>query len=270
MPPGRPIPLHVRENSVLPITRSTLRQVRTGREFAVGEKQQKAQGRVKGWWRPITLLAIILTLAVSAGALGLGRRLGTVREWMQKDGAAGAVVFVLVRAGAAVAMLPGSVLSMAAGALFGSAMGIVYVSAGTTLGATASFVIARYLARAPVERWVAKNETFRRVDDLTSRYGAVIVALARLVPIVPFNFQNYGFGLTGVRLSTYVFWSWLSMLPGTILAVVGGDLIARTLLTGSVPWPLVGVLASVAVCVGLLALYALFKLRAKTRDEKSE
>lgn len=232
-------------------------------------KEADGRARVKGWWRPLLLLAVVLILSVVGGALGFGKRLAGARQYMQQGGTAAAGLFVLIRAGAAVAMLPGSVLSMAAGALFGSPVGILCVSAGTTLGSTISFLLARYWARRPVERWVAQNEKFRRLDELTARYGAFVVALARLVPIVPFNFQNYGFGLTGVGLGTYVFWSWLSMLPGTILAVVGGDLITQTLLTGQVPWPLVVVLASAAVCVGILAMYGFLKLRARAAQDDS-
>ena len=104
------------------------------------EDSEIPRGPVKGWWRPIVLFTIIFVFAVLGAGFGLGERVAGVRAWMQKGGAAAAALFVLARAGAAVAMLPGSVLSMAAGAFFGSALGVLYVSAGTTLGATVSFL----------------------------------------------------------------------------------------------------------------------------------
>jgi uncharacterized membrane protein YdjX (TVP38/TMEM64 family) len=49
-----------------------------------------------------------------------------------------------------------------------------------------------------------------------------------------------------VPFRTYVLWSWLCMLPGTVLYVVGADAVTKGLAEGRVPWPLVGVVAAVA------------------------
>jgi uncharacterized membrane protein YdjX (TVP38/TMEM64 family) len=119
--------------------------------------------------------------------------------------------------------LPGSALTVAAGALFGSVLGIAVVSIGPTIGSSLSFLIARYFARDPVAHRLSKNDRFRKLDQLTQKHGAVIVALTRLVPFLPFNLLNHGFGLARVPFSTYVFWSWLCMLPGTALYVIGAD-----------------------------------------------
>jgi uncharacterized membrane protein YdjX (TVP38/TMEM64 family) len=67
---------------------------------------------------------------------------------------------------------------------------------------------------------------------MTERHGAIIVAITRLVPIFPFNLLNYGFGLTRVRFGTYLLWSFLCMLPGIALYVVGADALTRGLAEG--------------------------------------
>jgi uncharacterized membrane protein YdjX (TVP38/TMEM64 family) len=48
--------------------------------------------------------------------------------------------------------------------------------------------------------------------------------MLRLSPAVPFNFQNYLYGLTGIRFWPYLLASWLAMLPTTFLYVYLGDL----------------------------------------------
>ena len=116
---------------------------------------------------------------------------------------------------------PGSALTAVAGGLFGSVVGTVAVSAGATIGAALAFLVARYLARSSVEKWLEGNQKFQRLDRLTERQGAVMVAITRLVPLFPFNLLNFGFGLTRVPFWTYLIFSWLCMLPGTILYVVG-------------------------------------------------
>ena len=51
--------------------------------------------------------------------------------------------------------------------------------------------------------------------------------VTRLVPIFPFNLQNYAYGLTGIRFSTFVLTSAVFMLPGTIaLVMLGGAFVS--------------------------------------------
>jgi len=222
----------------------------------------EAKGKTGGWWRPLALLAAIVSILILAHVLGLGERLGTLRDWIQSLGSLGPVVFVGLYVAATVAALPGSALTVAAGALFGSVIGVVTVSVASTLGAGLCFLIARYLARDAVARWADSKERFRRLDSLTEEHGAVIVALTRLVPLFPFNLLNYGFGLTRVPFWTYLFWSWLCMLPGTILYVVGSDALFRGLSERRVPWALVAVFVAAIVVLTVLVRHARRKLRS--------
>ena len=224
-----------------------------------------ADTQVKGrdWWRPVVLLTAIVALLVLARVLGLGERLGELREWIQGLGPWGAVVFVFLYAAAVVAAVPGAALTVAAGALFGSVLGVILVINAATLGASLDFLIARYFARDAITRWLATNEKFQKLDRLTEEHGAIIVAITRLVPLFPFNLLNYGFGLTRVPFWTYVGWSWLCMLPGTILYVVGADAFTKGLAEGQVPWALV-----VALLVAALILTFLIRQARRTLKEK--
>lgn len=219
--------------------------------------------RGPAWLRPALLGLALLAGVAAAAALGLGELLADLRGWILGLGALGPLVFVLLYALATTLAVPASPLTVAAGALFGSLVGGAVVAAGATLGAAGGFALARWFARAAVERWLGANPTFRRLDRLTERHGAIVVALTRLVPIFPFNLLNYGFGLTRVRFSTYLVWSFLCMLPGTLLFVVGADALARGLAEGRVPWLLVGVLVGVLALVSLLAHRARLALAAR-------
>lgn len=217
----------------------------------------KAPGR---WWRPVLLLAMIVTLVVIAKVFHLGGKLGAVQDWIRTLGVWGPIVFITIYALATIVAVPGSALTIGAGALFGSVQGVIFVSIASTLGASLCFLIARYVARNAVAGWLAKNEKFSRLDALTERHGAIIVAITRLVPIFPFNLLNYGFGLTRVRLRTYVLWSWLCMLPGTVLYVVGADAVATALSDGKVPWLLVLVIIIVMAFLAVVVKKAKGKL----------
>jgi uncharacterized membrane protein YdjX (TVP38/TMEM64 family) len=198
------------------------------------------------------MLVALAAILVAARVFGLGDRLLELRAWILGLGPLGAVVFVLIYGVATTVALPASVLTVAAGAMFGSVLGVALVSVGATLGAAGAFALARWFARDSVSRWLEGNARFRKLDALTERHGAIIVAITRLVPIFPFNLLNYGFGLTRVPFWTYLFWSWLCMLPGTVLYVVGADAFTRGLAEGRVPWALVGALAVALVILVLL------------------
>ena len=213
------------------------------------------------WLKPTVFVVFLILVVLSARAFGVGGRIGDLRDWIEGLGAWGPVVFIPLYALGVVAALPGSALTIAGGALFGSVLGVVLVINAATLGASLSFLVARYLARESISGWLGKNEKFQRLDQLTEKHGAIIVAVTRLVPIFPFNLLNYGFGLTRVRFWTYVLWSWLCMLPGTVLFVVGADAFTRGIAEGEVPWVLIGVLVGVAFLLAVLVRRARTKLR---------
>src|SRR5437867_3091988 len=173
--------------------------------------------------------------------------IGNLRPW-------GPVIFVGLYVVATVLFIPGSVLTLGAGAVFGVVLGSVCVSISATLGATAAFLVGRYLARDAIARKIEKHEKFATIDRAVADEGWKIVLLTRLWPVFPFTLLNYAFGLTRVKLSHYVLASWLGMIPGTVMYVYLGSLVNigaghRQRTTGELVLYGVGLLATVAVAV---------------------
>jgi uncharacterized membrane protein YdjX (TVP38/TMEM64 family) len=221
------------------------------------------------WWRPLVLLALVIAILVLGRFLGLGDKLGALRDWIKGLGAMGPLVFILIYVAAVVAALPASPISVAAAALFGSLWGVIFINIGATLGAALAFLLGRYFARDAVVNWLGKKEKFRRLDQLTEKHGAIIVALTRLVPIFPFNLLNYGFGLTRVPFWTYVFWTWLCIIPGTILYVVGADAVLQGAAQGKVPWGLILVFVAALILLAILVPLARRRLQNGKQEDES-
>lgn len=219
----------------------------------------------KDIWKLVLFAAVVLSLIVLARVFGLGGRLQELRDWIESMGPAGMAVFVGLYIIAVVAAVPGLPISIAGAAIFGALKGVILVSIGSTLGASLAFLIARYLARDAVSRWLSGSEKFQRLDGLTQKHGAVIVAITRLVPLFPFNLLNYGFGLTRVPFLTYVFWSWLCMLPGTIVYLVGTDAVLSAATTGEVPWIVVAAFVAALAVVLAAVRFAGGRLKEKER-----
>ena len=219
----------------------------------------KSRGR--SLWHPILLITLIILIIVSARIFNVGEHLGSLQDWIKSLGPLGPIVFILIYATAVVAALPGSALTVFAGAIFGSLVGIIVVSIASTVGASLAFLVSRYFARSAVEQWLSSKESFKRLDEMTEKQGWMIVALIRLVPIFPFNLLNYGFGLTKVSFWTYVFWSWLCMLPMTVVFVVGTDAVTQAISSGKIPWSLVGAVLVAGIFIFFLVRFARVKLQ---------
>ena len=168
---------------------------------------------------------VLLLLGAVIGLVLAGREaaglLPRFAAWVDGLGLWGPVVFVLGYIVATVAFVPGSLLTLGAGAIFGLVQGTALVLLGATLGASAAFVVSRYVARGAVERRLAGNARFAAIDRAVGEQGRKIVFLLRLSPVFPFNLLNYALGLTRVRYPDFLVAS-AGMLPGTLLYVYYG------------------------------------------------
>jgi uncharacterized membrane protein YdjX (TVP38/TMEM64 family) len=216
------------------------------------------------------LPVVVLVFFLLARWLGLGSGLGEFRGWIEAHSLAGAGLFLLLFALVGVSALPGLPLTLAAGALFGTWKGLLLASGGTVLGATLAFLLARTLARDYLKRRLAGRRVFTTVEAWTAERGAMAVALTRLFPVFPYSLLNFAFGLTAVRFRTFIFWSWLCMLPGHLFYVAGSDALLQGIESGQVPWPLV--ILALAVLGILLALipWARRRLREGPNGDKAD
>src|SRR5882762_785038 len=215
---------------------------------------QKASFRISSNWRWVLYATAGVALVLALKYFHVQDLLKSALDWIGNLGPWGPVIFVGLYVVATVLFVPGSVLTLGAGAVFGVVLGTVCVSISATLGATAAFLVGRYLARDAIARRIEKNEKFATIDRAVADEGWKIVLLTRLSPVFPFTLLNYAFGLTRVKLSHYVLASWLGMIPGTVMYVYLGSLVNvgaghRQRTTGE--WVLygVGLLATVIVTV---------------------
>lgn len=201
------------------------------------------------------MVAALLLLARALPVENLGRLLGS---WIEGLGFWGPAIFALIYGAWATAFLPGAALTLVGGAIFGLGIGLVTVWVGASIAMALSFVIARYLARRRIEEMARSNPRFAAIDRAIEDGGWKIVALLRLSPVVPFNLQNYVYGLTPIGFWTCWLTSIFAILPGTFLYVYLGHVAGQGLQVagGEADKPLAqwilmtaGLLATVAVTV---------------------
>ena len=207
------------------------------------------------YWKWGAYLAIIAALFAIISSLPLGTLSSGLEEWVESLGIWGPVALGLIYIVATVIFVPGTLLTLVAGAVFGLAIGFITVSISSTIGASLAFLIARYFARDKVASMAENNRHFDAIDAAIEEGGWKVVGLLRLSPAIPFNVQNYLYGLTKVKFWEYVLTSWIAMMPGTFMyvylgtvsgAALGGD---QEKSPGQWVLLVVGLLATVAVTV---------------------
>ncbi len=185
-----------------------------------GQNRNDAQG----WDKPVTVVTAAVVLIAVGTLLDVPAFLREIMLWIDQTGWFGIFVFIAIYIAACVFFVPGSMLTLGAGVVFGVIKGSIIVSLASTLGATAAFVIGRYLARDWITSKIEGNAKFKAIDKAIGREGWRIVLLTRLSPVFPFNLLNYAFGITRISLGQYVIASWVGMIPGTIMYVYIGSL----------------------------------------------
>jgi uncharacterized membrane protein YdjX (TVP38/TMEM64 family) len=203
-------------------------------------------------WISIAVMAVSGLWAIQA--LPLQTLMESLNQWVAELGFWGPVLFSLIYVLATICFVPGLILTLAAGATFGLAIGFATVSIGSVVGAAGAFLIARFFARRQVEKFARSNRRFAAIDQAVGIGGWKIVGLLRLSPAVPFNLQNYLYGLTSIPFWPYVLVSWIAMAPATLMYVYIGHVagVAASGEQASVArWSLIGVgfLATVVVTV---------------------
>ena len=130
-------------------------------------------------------------------------------------------IFFLIYVAVTGLSLPGAaIMTLLAGGIFGLFWGTVIVSFASTLGATISFLVARFLLRDWVEKKFGKN--LAPINQGVARDGAFYLFTLRLVPAFPFFIVNLVMGLTKIRVWIFAVVSQLGMLAGTFVFVNAG------------------------------------------------
>ena len=150
-----------------------------------------------------------------------------IKTWVESFGVIAPLIYLGLYLISTVFFLPGFPVTVLAGFIFGPLWGVVYASIASIISVACAFLVARYVARDLVEGWVKENAQFRKIDEQVKEQGWRILMITRLVPIFPFNLQNYAYGLTKIRFSTFVSISAVFMFPGTIaLVMLGGAFVS--------------------------------------------
>jgi pyruvate/2-oxoglutarate dehydrogenase complex dihydrolipoamide dehydrogenase (E3) component/uncharacterized membrane protein YdjX (TVP38/TMEM64 family) len=185
--------------------------------------------------KKIIILLVLVAAIIAFFALDLGRffSLAYIKESQQKFGDLYAVQPITVMASffaiyvaVAALSLPGAaILTLAGGAIFGLVTGLVLVSFASSIGATLSFLAARFVLGDSVQQKFGQR--MAEINKGVEKEGAFYLFTLRLVPLVPFFVINLLMGLTKMKTLTFYWVSQVGMLLGTAVFVNAGTQLAK-------------------------------------------
>ncbi|MBV9860027.1 MAG: TVP38/TMEM64 family protein [Alphaproteobacteria bacterium] len=170
------------------------------------------------------------------------------------------LVFLALHVAASLLFVPRTLLAIVAGLAFGMWWGILWAAIGSLLGALTGFLMARYLDPGLIG--AGGRTRFAPALARVEQGGWRMVALIRLVPVVPHSLANYALGLTRLRLAPYAFGSLIGQMPLTIAYVDLGTAGERLMLGGA-DW-----LTPTALGAAALSLSLSLPLAARLRSRR--
>ena len=242
----------------------------------MSENTENKPAKSKGGIIKIIIVILIIAAAFAAAHFtGLldrlelsAENLTEMRDMIQGWGAIGYVAFILIYVLAAVFFLPALIFAILAGVAFGPVIGGLMALCGATVGAMAAFIVARYVARKTIVDKFGDSPMFKKIDDGIKKNGVSFLILTRLVPVFPYNVQNYIYGLTPIKFTTYSVVSLITMAPGAFIYAYMAGTIFDTLAAGEQPNFLMLILQFAAAGVVLFLISLIPKYIAKKKGIK--
>lgn len=181
-----------------------------------------------------------------------------LKNYINSYGIMAPIIFIGFFIVSTIFFVPGLPITILAGILFGIVKGGIYVIIGSSMGVSLAFLIGRYLGRDLVIKAVEKNDKMAKLDNYIKERGHTILIISRLVPLFPFNLQNYAYGITDISFKTYFYYSFIFMIPGTFIYTGFGALAYSEMPTHE--FVVYATLLSIALCLMVLLPKKIFKI----------
>lgn len=210
--------------------------------------------RKRTWGAVILLLAAVLAIRFRTEFIDGFNAVDwdDIRAGVLASGPWAPLVCILLLAFFTIFLLPTTLVVILVALIFGPWLGLPICLAGFGFGMGTAFLVSRYLLHDWIERRIGDSRLYRRIEDHMRREGWKLVLFSRLLPVNPFVFLNYAYGLTRISFRAYLAASVVGIVPN-ILALLWTTHAAGQLATGQMDWRVLALLFSGA---GLFAVLA--------------
>lgn len=147
-----------------------------------------------------------------------------VHNFIIESGGYAIFIYILISMLFSITFLPTLPFNVAAGFFWGFALGGLYAAIATTLAGLISFLFARYLLGQLLAGHF-NNKWVNIVKDGFEKNDWKFIAFARINPIIPTGPLNYILGLTSVTNFTFIWTTFVFILPPSLLFAYFGEIL---------------------------------------------
>lgn len=181
------------------------------------------------------------------------KNLEFVKEMMKDNLLLAISIYVILTIiGCVVLAVPGVTFAVFAGILFGPILGTFACLIATTLGASMAFIVGRFFLKDMIKPMLEKNKILKKLlfND-NEKSDLFILMITRMVPIFPYNLQNFAYGITDISFWKYTIYTFVFMFPGVAFFTIG----SAGLTAGEDKWKYFLVAGVLAVLVTLSGMF---------------
>jgi uncharacterized membrane protein YdjX (TVP38/TMEM64 family) len=197
------------------------------RIYAVKRGKAVVEKSLKQKLTNFILVAVVLVLFGAVATLYLAQceagRCPSPEAFVRSFGPWAPIIYAVVYIASSPVPFLAPALSAAGGLLFGTILGTVYTVVIATVSALVPFTMARRLGREWVESKLKGKKLEAIYEQSAGDRGFVFVLLMRLIPILPWEVQNYVGGLCKVSVLKFILATMLGIIAGTFSLVFLGS-----------------------------------------------
>ncbi|WP_320174967.1 TVP38/TMEM64 family protein [Maridesulfovibrio sp.] len=197
------------------------------------------------------IMAFVGILSFALEHYGEGH-LSALTAWIEASGNFAPFLFMVINVIGMVLVIPQTLFTVVAGVLFGAVKGTVMCLVSMAVGSSLSFLLGRFVLRGRVFKRFRNDPNFMKMEMLSRKHPLKVLALSRIVPVVPYSVANYLWAATGVRFLPFLIMSVVCLIPETVFMTAGGHLLSSGVRMGTVNWKMLAVLAAAAVLIAIL------------------
>ncbi len=151
----------------------------------------------------------------------------------------------------------GTTMTIIGGTLFSPLVGTVLVITLSSFASVLPFLLAKKLAREKIQHKL-EHSKYKKYVHHTDNNSFMFALYMRLLPIIPYELQNYILGLIDISTPQFIVATFVGLLPGTFFLIYLGN-------------TLVDIRPTKLAMLGLLTLFSIllpFIIKKYTRAEE--
>jgi len=170
------------------------------------------------------------------------------------------IVMIAAYAVGCVFAVPASFFILSSGVIWGWKLGGTYAMVGGVLGATASFLVGRFVGEGMLTKF---GKVGRAVEKNVEHAGFRSLLVLRLIPLFPFAVLNYGAGVARVAVLDFIFATAFGLAPSNYVFAYSADSIFNGSLSQADAFRRVLIVAALVLAVVLIPMFFKKKVAAR-------